>query len=355
MPVKVAPEDIENALSAIWEELEPTSRMRACLFNLIFYTKKTERASYIHKIAQRVISKFPSRILLIVNDSEASDRMETGVSVLHEQNFACDLIEISIGGSLSARIPFLILPHILPDLPVYLVWGEDPIANDPLWQPLKKLASRLIIDSETTQNLSLCAEKLLNEYKPLECEIADLNWARLEGWRELLSRTFYSQERINKLRSTDHIHITYNAKSSAFFTHTHIQALYMQTWLASQLKWSIETTTQTSGTYTSLYKKDKDQVTITLTPVSYTELAPGTLVSIQIITPQKDHFSFTRKPSCLHHIATQISSALQCEMPMDVIFPHTESGHSLTQEMCRPRTSSHYLSVLKNLPNTHAY
>ncbi len=352
MSIKVDPSEIENALSKIWDELEPSNKMRACLFNLIFYTKKTERLAYIREIAQKVIVKFPSRILLIVEDTSSLDLLETKVSVLHEPDFACDFIEIVVGDAHSPLIPFLILPHILPDLPVYLIWGEDPTLENPLWDPLKKLADRLIVDSESTSNLPKLARLLIQQYTPYKCSIADLNWARLENWRSLLSRAFYSTERLEELQSAHTLAIVYNAQPTPFFTHTHIQALYMQTWIAAQLGWKLEKIDKSENSYASLYKKGEgtqDHVHVTLTPTFDLHLAPGTLVSLDITTKKECHFSFARKQLSSNHIAMQVSTPFQCAVPVDFIFPRTESGQSLTGEICRSDTSQHYLAVLRSL------
>ena len=45
-----SPAQIEAELTRIWETLEGTSKMRASLFNLIFYVPSNQRAEYYRKL-----------------------------------------------------------------------------------------------------------------------------------------------------------------------------------------------------------------------------------------------------------------------------------------------------------------
>lgn len=343
----VLPADIESALNKIWDSLEATNKMRASLFNLIFYTQKTHRAGYFHKIAQKVIEKFPSRVLFVTVDKSASEPyLKTTVSVLSAGDIACDLIEIDVSGSEQPRIPFMILPHILPDLPVYLVWAEDPTRDDPISYQLEQFASRLIVDSESTDNLPRFASALLKHREQSHSDIADLNWARLESWRDLLSATFYSQERLAALKSAKTLQIRYNAQESTFFCHTRIQSIYLQGWLACQLDWDLTEIRSEKERLSFFYRSATDPVAIHLEPERHADLPPGTVLSVDLLTHQQQHFCFTRNLHAPQQITLQLSTPIQCDIPIQFIFAKTESGQSLVKEICHKGTSSHYLKVL---------
>jgi glucose-6-phosphate dehydrogenase assembly protein OpcA len=233
----VSPADIQSELNRIWESLQTTNVARACLFNLIFYTQKNYRAPYIQRIAQKVIEKFPSRVIFVTVDKTSKDDfLKTEVSILSsskgEFDVACDYIQIEASGSSMSRIPFVVLPHILPDLPVYLIWGEDPGQDDPLFSQFEQFANRLIFDSESTENLPRFASTLLEQQERTHSGVADLNWARIESWREMFSLAFYSKENLEQIAHSRKIAITYNSQATPFFCHTHIQAVYLQAWLA---------------------------------------------------------------------------------------------------------------------------
>lgn len=352
----IAPSEIHSELSRIWDSLEGTNKMRASLFNLVFYTKKSTRDTYIRTLSERVIEKFPSRILFITEDTdENADYLNTRVSVLPsgkgESDIACDFIGLDVAGSHVARIPFVILPHLLPDLPIYVIWAEDPHTTSPLFTQLQKLATRMIFDSESITNLSTFAENLLKFEEQPQLDVADLNWARMESWRELITSTFYTEERLAKLKQATKIQIFYNSKETAYCCHTAIQSIYLQGWLATQLGWQLEKREENTFTYS----RENGTVSITLQPEYHEHLKAGSIVSIDLETEKQDHFSFGRDLDTPNHVSMRFSTLEKCDMPLKYIFSKDESGQSLVKEICHKGTSEHYLNLLHSLEAKKEY
>ena len=348
----IDPDAIQSELNRIWDSLETTNTTRACLFNLIFYTKKDYRTGYIQKLSQAVIEKFPARVIFIIIDSSHSgDQLTTQVSILNssqgDYDVACDFIQITGTATSQVKIPFIILPHILPDLPVYLVLAEDPSHEDPLTRSLETFANRLIFDSESTDHLAHFAASALEHHHTTRADIADLNWARIESWREMLSAAFYSKERLQELKQMKSIQLTYNSHSSTYFCHTRIQSLYLQAWLASQLNWTLTKVTTEEGALKIDYSTDYSPLTISLIPISNADLPPGLILSMDLTTSEGTHFTFQRDLQSIHQITLNISTALRCELPCKYIFAKAESGHSLVKEICHRGTSQHFVNVLK--------
>lgn len=348
----VSPEEIQKTLNKIWDSLETTNTTRACLFNLVFYTKQNHRVPYIQKLAQKVIEKFPSRVIFITSNAYALEpKLTTQVSILTSSqgqfDIACDYIHIDTEGSACQKIPFLILPHILPDLPVYLVLAEDPCQDDPLLNQLAPLAHRLIFDSETTDSLCQFASNLLYQHKRLNIDVADLNWARLEQYRQLLSTTFHSAEALGSLQKTRTLNIAYNAHQTPFFCHTKIQAIYLQAWLACQLGWEF-CRVETDGPILNItYRSQSGSVDICLSPLEIATLPPGLILSIDITTPAEEHFSFQQDLQRVHQITYRHSTKEHCDLPIHYVFPKAEGGHSLVKEVCHKGTSEHFLNTLQ--------
>lgn len=350
----VAPEGIQAELSKLWESLETKNVTRASLFNLIFFTSKNHRTSYIQKIAQKVIEKFPSRIIFLMVDGESPDPfLTTKVSILTsskgEFDVACDYIQVEVGGDACKRLPSLVLPHLLTDLPVYLVWAEDPTLANSLCYPLEQLANRLIFDSETTDHLPNFAKTLLTHYHHPKADIADLNWARLESWRDLFSIVFHSEERLSQIQQTRMIKIAYNAQETPFFCHTKIQSVYLQAWLSCQLGWTFTAVQQGPSTLEFSYTASDRLVQITLIPERHSQLPPGVILSVEISTQTQDLFLMKRDHSLLHQITLEHSNPHWCDLPCHYLFSKAESGHSLVKEICHRGTSEHYLKVLHRI------
>lgn len=356
-PHPVSPAHIEQELKRIWESLETKNIARACLFNLIFVTYDNPRKGYFQKVAHSVVEKFPSRVLFItIDQTSKKEELLAHVSMLFsgksEYDVACDYIEIQASQVSQKRIPFLILPHILPDLPVYLIWGEDVEQNEPLLQSLEPLANRIIFDSEATCNLSLFAKYCLG-MQSVHYDIADLNWARIENWRDILSAVFSSSQKLEEIQKVQTVHISYNAQQSTFFCHAKIQSLYLQAWLACQLKWEFKSLEENKEQITYTYQGKSGPIQVTLTPIVHTHLPTGLILSLEIVLQDHSSFLFSRDELQQNHITVQESTPKQCALPARYILPKAGAGHSLVQEICRRGNSTHYLQVLNLLKNSN--
>lgn len=337
-------------MTKTWDSSEAENKMRASLFNLVFYTPKSDRTNYIRTIAQKVIEKFPSRIIFITADKNAPDNfLETRVSVIAagEQDIACDLIQIDVSAQNKGKVPFLILPHILTDLPIYVIWADDPSKEDSLLTELQKMADRLIFDSECAENIPQFAKTLLS----MNCDIADLNWGRMESWRNLLSSTFYSEERLADLKKTTTIQLFYNKRKTAEYCHTALQALFLQGWLACQLDWRLTQIKSDQGNYSIEYERSGGKVQVALYPEEYPQIQSGSIVSVELITEDEIHFSFGRDLKEPHQISMRFSTPKECTIPLKYLFARAESGQSLVKEISHRGSSSHYLKLLNLLQN----
>lgn len=345
---------IENELNRIWEGFEGSNKTRACLFNLLFFTQRNARVDYIRRIALNVIEKFPARVIMVIVDPAVKeDFLSTKISVLApnkgEPDIACDWIEIETSVNMLERASFVVLPHILPDLPLYVIQSDDPTHPNPILSQVRQFTNRFIFDSESAENLSAFSQALLDIRNESHVDIADLNWARTEPWRNTMSSVFNLSDRLEQLKKTKRVEISYNATTTNFFCHLRIQALYLQAWLASRLEWKfIKASTQDKVT-TLHYANNGADVQIVLSPESKATCYPGMVLSLDILSQDQYHYSFAApvdSPECIKMVA---SNPTTCELPSLFIFPKAEFGQSLVREICHPGTSKHYLGVLKIL------
>jgi glucose-6-phosphate dehydrogenase assembly protein OpcA len=345
----VEPSAIQSSLDELWNAKDNKNKIRASLFNLIFFTEQSPREEYIRKIAYKLIKKFPARIFFISSDTESENSLKTSVAVISteqgEFDITCDLIEISASGAAQERVPLLLLPHIVPDLPVFLVWAEDPTRYSTLYENLKSFATRVIFDSESTEDLESFAKSVLTKYKEADFEIADLNWARLESWRFLMSSTFSKPSILAKLQKTTSLTITFNSQESAFFCHTKIQSIYLQAWLASCLKWKKKHFSPSFLAFS--YQSEESVVSVTLEEVKNSTLAPGMIVSLELKTSDGDQFIFRRDKKNPNQIAFEHSTPTECSLITRTEVSKGESGQSLVKEICHKGTSLHYIEALQ--------
>lgn len=347
----IDPAQIEPQLIKIWEGLVKENKMRASLFNLIVYNQlQSPRTDYIRSIVQKVIEKFPCRILFISHDPNAKQTyLKTAVSVVTpkdpESTIACDHIDFGVAGPDLERVPFLLLPHIIPDLPVYVLWMEDPCKKNPLLMALAKLATRMIFDSESADSLLHFAEKLL-ALRETGIDIADLNWARTEGWRDLITSTFQTAERLKQLHQLCFIQITYNSRETESFCHLKVQAMYLLAWMSSRLKWKL---TKASKKLTFQFESNLHKIDAHIQPTLWEKLGSGTVVSVELKTVDEHLFQCMRLPQQYHRVGIQISTPEKCDLPYQFVLGQTATGQSLVNEIIKRGTSSHYMEMLKEL------
>lgn len=333
----VDPGKIESELMRLWEELAK-EKMRACLFNLIVFNKLSDRTDYIRSIVNKVSEKYPCRVIFISYDPDAPlPYLKTAVSVVGEGGVACDYIDIGVSGPKMQEVPFILFPHIIPDLPVSLLWTEDPSVEHPLFEPLLKLAERVIFDSESADSL-LAFSKTVLALKS-RVHTADLNWARTEGWRDLASSLFRSAE---KLGSITDLEITYNSRCTESFCHLKVQSMYFLAWLSARLKWNFK---QASKTLDFTFEKQKAKIA----GVEWEKLGSGTIISVNIKTEDGHIYECARIPTQYHHVKIQASSEEKCELPYQFILGQTATGQSLVKEIINKGTSEHYLQMLSEL------
>ncbi|MEM8727324.1 MAG: glucose-6-phosphate dehydrogenase assembly protein OpcA [Chlamydiota bacterium] len=349
----VHPADIETELEKVRDSLQGISKMRACLFNLIIYAKKSQRVGYLNEMIQKIIQRFPCRIIFITYDESCSNhRLKTAVSVITADQgmyeIASDLIEVEAGAKDHLKVPFVILPHILPDLPIYLVHADDPSFDNPVGRKLERLAHRIIFDSEAACHLPAYAKAVLGHNEHFHADVADLNWARIEGWRQLFAGVFRRQESLAEIDRAEKIRIRYNSRETDDFRHTDVQAIYLQAWLAVQLGWRLKKATDGSN---FAYEGEFGRVDIELVSDKTATVFPGTISSIAISTDRAIEYRFKRKRRHPHHVIIEKSSPELCSLPTDYVLDKDISGQSLVREICYKGTSSHYVKVLQLVAN----
>ena len=356
----IKPSDIECTLKEIWENFGKTKKVRASLFTLIVFNEISNRSDYLRNIILQLIEKYPCRIIFISYDKTKNDQqkhLKTAVSIISPKNnltsTACDNIDVVVSKQSLRIIPFIVLPHILPDLPVYLLWPEDITTNKykEIFNQLQKLSTRVIFDSEGNRDLPTFAKEVL-QFSNGTCEVADLNWARIENWRDLISTIFYSPSKLQKLREAKTIEIEYNADATKYFCHEKIKPLYLQAWIASAMGWRYDKIVKNNNTMVIHYNSDDNNQSskeIKLIPQSLPHLITGSISSVKILSKDSSVFNLQRSSKTPYQVKINISSKNECEIPYNYIFGHTISGYSLIKEIFHRKTSSHYIAATKLL------
>jgi glucose-6-phosphate dehydrogenase assembly protein OpcA len=178
---------VEAALAALRRTSERAA-VRTAVCTLVALAD-TDRCAAVLDTAARLAATHPVHCLAVVpGDPDGPARIDAEVRVhcqaLAEHTVCTEDVRLEVAGPAVDHLDSLVEPLALPDLPVALWYpGSLPTPDD----PLLAVADRLILDTkEIGEATAFPAVAALCRRYP----VADLSWARLTPWRELLAGLF---------------------------------------------------------------------------------------------------------------------------------------------------------------------
>lgn len=344
-----SPPNIQTELNRLLKTQTQSEGIKACLFNLIVYTEEPRRAAYFTEIVKKIKTQFPCRIMFIqTNPSDKGNyiHVQTKTEKNHDgTGFICDEVHIEAAGQDVNRVNFLLLPLFVPDLPIYLLWGQDPTTEYAILPHLQSFATRLIFDAETTEDLQQFSRDMLNRINSSEIPIIDMNWARIEGWREVLAQIYDSSERLEQLATANQLTFHYNDRPSKLFEHPETQAVYLQAWLASRLEWNFVRGEKENQSQILYYQSFQKLHRVELIPVTDTKFEAQEIIGLEV---EGDHgYECHIQRLSIDQVKVQASNQIQCELPFVLLMPTLLSGRSFMQEIFYQKASVQYELMLK--------
>ncbi|MGH9475056.1 MAG: glucose-6-phosphate dehydrogenase assembly protein OpcA [Terriglobales bacterium] len=140
----------------------------------------------------------------------------------------------------AARLPGVVAPLLVDDLPVLLLWrGSDP-AGDGEFMAWASLASRVLVDAH---RLRLSATRLLElaHSLPTNTTLGDLTWTRLTPWRQLLCQGLEGE--LANPDDIDTVTISAGGIGDSADSGGSLAATLFAGWMAQKLQWQPGTRT----------------------------------------------------------------------------------------------------------------
>ncbi|MEI8365486.1 MAG: glucose-6-phosphate dehydrogenase assembly protein OpcA [Parachlamydiaceae bacterium] len=330
---------------------------KSCLFTLIIFARETRRVNYMQDFINTILDKFPCRIIFIQGDDQsASSYCHVNVSSVIsgkssgsvESTVVCDQIVIQASQDQFFRIPFIVTPHIVPDLPVYLLWGQNPFDETEIFPHLQTYASRVIFDSECSDDLSLFCQEMRENLNALNMDIMDVSWALISSWRDVLTQLFDTPEKIKQLCSIKSVVIRYNGCTTDTMLHPEIRALYLQAWLACRLQWKYNKIEHLNNTIIIGYSSRLHPSVVAVVPETHPELPPGAINAIEITLLDGQSYLLMRKPNTSQALI-HVSSRETCELPFTLSLPNVHKGMTFMREIFFSKLGEHYSQMLNVL------
>lgn len=348
--------DLKQALDdAIGVDNQKNKISKACLFTLVIYGNEERRIKYLQELIESILDKFPCRIIFIKADKNASDSYfhVTVSNVISGQSsasggasVACDQIVINTSYDQNFRVPYVVIPHIVSDRPVYLLWGENPFEEQVIFPQLQPFITRVIFDSEFADNLTNFCKEMEASLNTLKMEVMDISWALVSNWRDLLIQLFDSPEKISQLDLIKSVIIKYNAIKTETMHHPEIRPLYLQGWLASCLNWNYLRTEMFDDCPIISYIGKNHPAIVGLVPLVLPEMTPGAINEIEINISNGISYFIARKPG-LSQVVVHVSSKESCELPFTLPLPNVHRGLTFMREIFFNPLGDRYLAMLK--------
>lgn len=245
---------VERDLHTLWEEMAKTNQaeghqaiMRVCVLNLMVVTPGEDTAGEVSQIMAHVTTQHPSRIFVILPKYGASEPdLSAWVTALchlsaggHKQ-VCCEQIMIAAGESALYRIPSLVRPLLVPDLPVVLWWRDVPNFDSRLFAELVQASDRVILDSARFQDPEegLATLATLINHERQWTAFSDLSWSRLTPWRLSVAGLLDVPDWRAHLSRLTRVEIDF-AGASGSHRPISSEALLIVSWLASRLQWHV--------------------------------------------------------------------------------------------------------------------
>jgi glucose-6-phosphate dehydrogenase assembly protein OpcA len=362
--IEVAIPDIESKLTSLWEASQgphaatdkiQEGKIKAGLFNLVIYSPSLQAQESMRKVTQSITHKFPCRAIFIA-ENPALD-MHTVRTLVQVENLTaadpsvtCDQLYIEFSGQGKERVPFLVLPHLLPDLPVYLFWIGAHATDKAIFQQLAQTASNLIFYPLQTAEIPEFGHFVQHLLRRFTGNINDLAWAMTREWRQAITAAFSVPDHLASIQSVKSLRVTSASNIG-------VPAAYLQGWIAAQLEWTFVRLEQVSDDQNFdrqvldspekirlIYHHLNRDIEVLLNTEAKTAVS-NALTEVEIIDTQESTFCFSLD-AAKQQIKVKIWSTQLCEIPYSVQLYYAQPEVCFAYEIFQKSVSEHYRRTL---------
>lgn len=342
----VAPGLIESTLQEAWENAKHTDRIRAALFNLVTYVSRKEELEKLNGLITSLTSRFPSRTLILIEDAHATEAyLTTEVSVDFigdpQHLVSSEQVYIRYSSSKRAQVPFILTAHLLPDLPIYLLWAGMPHRDDPLLHLLKPYLTQAVFDPPKLDEITSFSHEICAIAASSHGGVSDLQWTALQGWRQAIGHAFDHPDRLHHLMRLEHLRIGYARSTDATIDHR-LGAFYLQAWIAAQLRWEPLERASSRLRYENLY----GPIVVELTEQDPGEHPGGTPLHLDGRCSDGYRFQYDVEPNG-QYVDFKGETDQLCEIPSTLYLPRLSREQMLAKELFLRGTSEHYLRTMQ--------
>ena len=194
----------------------------------------------------------------------------------------CELITLRVRGAAGEHLAGLIDPLLQSGVPNYLWWVGTPAFGKSELNDVLKICDALFMDSARfdAPYRSFIDMTSLVSHSHKSLGVGDLQWARLEPWRESVAQFFAPADRLPFLKGISEIGVDYSGDGRG----NRVAAALLIGWMASALGWKLQKAAGgAGGTVVAHFAAEGWRpVQVALRSVPRTHLAQGEIGAIRI-------------------------------------------------------------------------
>jgi glucose-6-phosphate dehydrogenase assembly protein OpcA len=217
---------------------------RTAVLNLVAYAADAATMERIVATLAALVDHHPSRTIVAMADADATAELSAHVRVdcrpmgTTGQKVCSEHVVLAAGPRALRRVPNVVLPLLLSDLPVVFWWPGEPALREPLLYDMLRPANRFVVDTLGFVHVerSLVTLDALRSRPGVGIDLADLNWGRMLPWRELIAQFWDVPTWRSHLARLARVEIQLGKPADS--RSNRAQALLLAGWLASRLGWT---------------------------------------------------------------------------------------------------------------------
>jgi glucose-6-phosphate dehydrogenase assembly protein OpcA len=218
---------------------------RNCVMTLIAVTSTDAEERRATRAARAIGKLHPAQLVVIRDQADLrSGQLDAAIitdTIRPESDRSatqCELVLLHVRGAVGEHLASLVDPLLQSGVPTYLWWvGTPPFGKRELADALK-ICDALVIDSARFEAPyhSLLELSQLGSSSHQRLGLADMQWTRLEPWRESVAQFFAPADRRLFMSGITEVGIDYVGEGRG----NRVAAALLIGWLASALGWKLQ-------------------------------------------------------------------------------------------------------------------
>ncbi|AFZ65876.1 glucose-6-phosphate dehydrogenase assembly protein OpcA [Deinococcus peraridilitoris] len=210
-PVQTGVRRAQHALDDLWSQAEIETR--AYTGNIVALTEK-KHLRRVAEALERLGGRYAGRQIIGVMDGDES--VEVEASLIPVRSLYVERLVLNAN---TEQLQGAILPLLRPTTLNHVWWASSAPPGGALLAELAEIADQVIADA---LSLDLNPDR--------RYALADLGWARTNGWREVTAQLFDAPDAARRLSSLNRLKVTHAAGNSR-------PARLFAGWISSKLGW----------------------------------------------------------------------------------------------------------------------